>query len=365
MIEIPVYQPMLSGNEKKYVLDCIDSTWISSKGEYLKKFEDAFSKKISVRHSTAVSNGTVALHLALLALGIGDGDEVIVPTLTYIASVNAISYTGAKPVFADSLRSTWQIDPVDIERKITSKTKAIMAVHLYGHPCNMDAIMELAERHNLFIIEDAAEAFGSKYKNKPIGSMGHISTFSFFGNKTITTGEGGMVSTNDQTLIERVIHFKGQGLAAHRQYWHDVIGYNYRMTNISAAIGLAQLEQADDFIKRKRDISKLYKALLKDLPIQVHDEAPDVFHSYWMFSILVCDAKKRDGLRNCLLENGVETRPLFYPVHTMPMYSNPFQSHKVAEDLGWRGLNLPSFPGLENHQVELVCDHIRKFFLDN
>lgn len=365
MIEIPVYQPMLNGNEKKYVLDCIDSTWISSKGEYLKKFEDAFSKKIGVRHSTAVSNGTVALHLALLALGVGDGDEVIVPTLTYIASVNAISYTGAKPVFADSLRSTWQIDPVDIERKITSKTKAIMVVHLYGHPCNMEAIMDIAERHNLFVVEDAAEAFGSKYRNKPIGSMGHISTFSFFGNKTITTGEGGMVSTNDQTLIERVVHFKGQGLAAHRQYWHDIIGYNYRMTNISAALGLAQLEQADDFIRRKREISQIYKALLKDLPIQVHDEAPDVFHSYWMFSILVCDATKRDDLRNYLLENGVETRPLFYPVHTMPMYSNPFQSHKVAEDLGWRGLNLPSFPGLKDHQVELVCDHIHEFFSDN
>jgi perosamine synthetase len=362
MIKIPVYQPSLSGNEKKYVLDCLDSTWISSKGAYLKKFEDEFSKKIDVKYSTAVSNGTVALHLALLALGVSEGDEVIVPTLTYIASVNAISYTGATPIFVDSLRSTWQIDPEDIEKKITKKTKAIMVVHLYGHPCDMDAIMDIAKRHNLSVIEDAAEAFGSKYKNNPVGSIGHIATFSFFGNKTITCGEGGMVVSNDQTLIDRVVHFKGQGLAAHRQYWHDVVGYNYRMTNICAAIGLAQLEQADKFIKRKREIASLYKDLLGSLPVEVHEESSNVFHSYWMFSFLVKDAKKRDDLRDFLYMNGIETRPLFYPVHTMPMYSTPFQSHRVAEDLGWRGINLPSYPDLKDHQIVMVCETIKNYF---
>jgi perosamine synthetase len=362
MIKIPVYQPSLSGNEKKYVLDCLDSSWISSKGAYLKKFEDEFSKKINVKHATTVSNGTVALHLALLALGVGEGDEVIVPTLTYIASVNAIRYTGATPVFADSLKSTWQIDPEDIERKVTKKTKAIMVVHLYGHPCDMDAIMDIAKRHNLSVIEDAAEAFGSKYKNTPIGSIGHIATFSFFGNKTITTGEGGMVVSKDQTLIDRVIHFKGQGLATHRQYWHDVVGYNYRMTNICAAIGLAQLEQADQFIERKREIASTYKKLLKDLPLQAHEESSDVFHSYWMFSVLVDDASRRDELRDFLSQAGIETRPLFYPVHTMPMYSTPFQSHRVAEDLGWRGINLPSYPKLENSQIIFICKLISNFF---
>lgn len=359
---IPVYQPMLSGNEKKYVLDCLDSTWISSKGVYLQKFEEAFSQKINVQYSTATSNGTVALHLTLLALGISAGDEVIAPTLTYIASVNAIRYTGATPIFVDSLSSTWQMDPVDIEKKVTKKTKAIMVVHLYGHSCDMDAIMAISRRHNLYVVEDAAEAFGSKYKNTPVGSIGHIAAFSFFGNKTITTGEGGMVVSNDQTLIDRVAHFKGQGLAAHRQYWHDVVGYNYRMTNICAAIGLAQLEQADQFIERKREIAYIYKKLLKDLPLEVHEELPDVFHSYWMFSILVRDAKKRDSLRDFLLENGIETRPLFYPVHTMPMYDNPFQSHRVAEDLGWRGINLPSFPGLQEQEIILICNMIRKYF---
>ncbi len=362
MIEIPVYQPALSGNEKKYVLDCLDSTWISSKGVYLKRFEDGFSEKIGVKHATAVSNGTVALHLALLALGIGPGDEVIVPTLTYIASVNAIRYTGATPVFADSLRSTWQIDPADIEKKITANTKAIMAVHLYGHPCEMDEIMAIAKSHNLFVIEDAAEAFGSKYKGISVGTIGDIATFSFFGNKTITTGEGGMVVTNDQTLIDRAIHFKGQGLASHRQYWHDVVGYNYRMTNLCAAIGVAQLEQADEFIARKRNIASLYEKHLKNLPIEMQGEASNVFNTYWMFSILVEDAKTRDKLRAYLLEKGVETRPLFYPVHTMPMYSTPFQSHRVAEDLGWRGINLPSYPSLEDSQVALICEHIHNFF---
>ena len=360
---IPVYQPTLSGNEKKYVLDCLDSTWISSKGPYLQKFEEGFSQKINVRYSAATSNGTVALHLALLALGISDGDEVIVPTLTYIASVNAIRYTGAIPIFVDSLSSTWQMDPVDIERRVTKKTKAIMAVHLYGHPCDMDSIMSIAKRHNLSVIEDAAEAFGSKYKNTDVGGIGHIATFSFYGNKTITTGEGGMVVTNDQTLIDRVIHFKGQGLAFHRQYWHDAIGYNYRMTNICAAIGLAQLEQAEEFLDRKQEIASAYKKLLQGLPIQVHEASPEVFHSYWMFSILVNEAKDRDGLRNFLLDNGIETRPLFYPVHTMPMYSNPFQSHRIAENLSCRGLNLPSYPSLENHQINFICDTIHNFFI--
>lgn len=362
MINIPVYQPSLSGKEKEYVMDCLDSTWISSKGKYIKKFEEQFAAKIDVKHATTVSNGTVAIHLALLALGIGAEDEVIVPTLTYIASVNAISYTGAKPVFVDSLRNTWQIDPEDVRKKITSKTRAIMVVHLYGHPCDMDPIMELAREHNLFVIEDAAEAFGSRYKGKSVGSIGHIATFSFFGNKTITTGEGGMVVTNDQTLFDRAVHFKGQGLAAHRQYWHDVIGYNYRMTNICAAIGLAQLEQADQFIASKRQIAEWYKTGLADLPVEVHGQHGDIFHSYWMVSVLAKDAAQRDALRKHLADAGIETRPLFYPVHTMPMYSTKFQRHPVAEDLGWRGINLPSWPNLSETQVLYITETIVKFF---
>jgi perosamine synthetase len=309
-----------------------------------------------------VSNGTVALHLALIALGIGPGDEVIVPTLTYIASANAVAYTGATPIFVDSLRDTWQIDPEDVRRNITPRTRAIMPVHLYGQACDMDALMAIARDNRLFIVEDCAEAFGTLYKGRHVGTFGDISTFSFFGNKTITTGEGGMVVSNDKTLIERARHLKGQGLAAHREYWHDVVGYNYRMTNIEAAIGLAQLERADEFITRKRTLAQQYTTALRGLPLEVHAEAPDTIHSYWMFSILVEHASLRDPLRKHLAEAGIETRPLFYPVHTMPMYSRNYRKHKVAEDLAWRGINLPSWPGLANDQVSAICNQIAGFF---
>ena len=358
MIEIPVYQPALNGREKEYVLDCLESTWISSKGKYIGMFEERFARTVSVRHAAAVCNGTVALHLALVALGVGPGDEVIVPTLTYIASVNAITYTGAKPVFVDSLPDTWQMDPADVRRKLTPRTRAIMAVHLYGHPCEMDELSAIARQGNLFLLEDCAEAIGTRYKGKHVGTFGDLGTFSFFGNKTITTGEGGMVVTSDETLHTRLVHFKGQGLAAHRQYWHDVVGYNYRMTNVCAAIGLAQLEQAEEFIARKRAIADRYRRNLAGSRVTFHGEAPEVFHSYWMCSILVSNASDREPLRDQLASKGIETRPVFYPAHTMPMYSEQFQRHPVAEDIGWRGINLPSWPGLTDDQVDRICEVI-------
>ena len=361
-IKIPVYQPSLTGNEKKYVNECLDSTWISSKGKFITEFERAFAGYVGGAHAATVSNGTVAIHLALLALGIGPGDEVIVPTLTYIASVNAIAYTGATPVFVDSLLDTWQMDPEDAHRKITPRTKAIMAVHLYGHPCDMDALQKLCRANNLFLVEDCAEAIGSLYKGQHVGTFGDIATFSFFGNKTITTGEGGMVVTNDHTLHERALHFKGQGLAKHRQYWHDVVGYNYRMTNICAAIGLAQFEQIDAFLNRKLEIAGMYREAFADSPVQFHAEHPDVRNSYWMCSILVPEASQRDEMREHLAAQGIETRPLFYPVHTMPMYSTRFQKHAVAEELGWRGINLPSYPALRNPEVKVITEAVNSFF---
>lgn len=361
MIKIPVYQPSLTGNEKKYVNECIDSTWISSKGKFIAEFENKFAEYTGAKYAATVCNGTVALHLALVALGIGPGDEVIVPTLTYISSVNAIVYTGAIPVFVDSLEGTWQLDVEDVKRKITPATRAIMAVHLYGHPCDMEPLVLLSRKHGLFLVEDCAEGFGSLYKGRHVGTFGDIATYSFFGNKTITTGEGGMVVTNDETLHDRVVHFKGQGLAKHRQYWHDVVGYNYRMTNICAAIGLAQLEQADDFIVKKREIANWYAELLIGVPVELHREVGDVRHSYWMCSILVNDPALRDPLRDVLAEAGIETRPIFYPVHTMPMYSQKFQRHPVAESLGWRGINLPSWPGLHKEEVNFICETIRQF----
>jgi perosamine synthetase len=361
-MKIPIYQPTLTGNEKKYVDDCFQSNWISSKGKYISKFELKFAEYNKIKYATTVSNGTAALHLAMVALGIGKNDEVIVPSLTYIASVNAITYTGATPIFADSDSSTWQINPRDIKRKITTKTKAIMVVHLYGHPCDMDAITTIAKENDLFIIEDCAEAFGSKYKGQQVGTFGNIATYSFYGNKTITTGEGGMVVTNDNALYERCIHFKGQGLAKHRQYWHDVIGYNYRMTNICAAIGLAQLEQADDFINKKRQIAIWYKEEMKGLPLIVHQEAKDCFHTYWMVNILLDNPNHRDSLRDCLAKAGIETRPMFSPVHTMPMYCQKFQHLHQAENLGRRGINIPSWPGLKKDDVMFIINIIKNFF---
>lgn len=358
---IPVYRPDLSGNVKAYVNECIDSSWISSRGRFVGEFESAFAAYIGVEHAASVCNGTVALHLALLALGIGPGDEVIVPTLTYIAPVNAISYTGATPVFVDSLRSSWQMDPEDVRRHITPRTRAILAVHLYGQTCDMAALAAIAREHRLFLVEDCAEAFGSTYAGRHAGTFGDIATFSFFGNKTITTGEGGMVVTNDKTLNERARHFKGQGLAAHREYWHDVVGYNYRMTNIAAAIGLAQLERADEIIARKRDLAQQYARRLAGLPIELHAEAPDTHHSYWMVSILAERAEAREPLRAALAEAGIETRPLFYPVHTMPMYARSYRKHPVAEDLAWRGINLPSWPGLSGEQIDHIAHSIASF----
>ena len=361
MIKIPIYEPSLNGNEKKYVMECLDSTWISSKGEFLNRFENEFSKKIDVKFVTSVSNGTVALHLSLLALGLGPGDEVLVPTLTYIASVNAIKYVGATPIFVDSDPLTWQIDPKDIIKKITKNTKAILAVHLYGHPCELDQILKIAKHNDIYLIEDCAEAFGSYFEGRHVGGFGDISTFSFYGNKTITTGEGGMVVTNDKNLSERVLRYKGQGLAKYRQYWHDLIGYNYRMTNICAAIGLAQIEQSESFLEQKRRVFKTYKTNLINLNLTFQEENLNVRHSFWMVNILVNEGINRDDLMNYLEDNGVETRPVFYPVHTMPMYADRYKRCSVAEDIASRGVTLPSFPGLTDEKIEFICKLIKNF----
>src|ERR1035437_7229980 len=322
-IKIPIYQPSLNGNEKKYVNDCLDSTWISSKGKYIPMFEEKFGEFVGISHSTTVCNGTVALHLALVTLGVGEGDEVIVPSFTYIASVSTIVITGAKPVFVDSLEDTWQMDPTDVKWKITPNTKAIMAIHIYGHPCEMKELKKIAKENNIFLIEDCAEAFGSLYHKKHVGTFGDISTFSFYGNKTITTGEGGMVTTNDETLYDRAYHLKMHGLAKYRQYW--------------------------------------YEEVFSGSPIKTHGEVGDVFHSYWMYSVLVDNPKTREDLRKHLSANGIETRPTFYPVHTMPMFAQKFQKLPIAEHLGWCGINLPSWPGLSKQQVGQIGELIKKF----
>ena len=354
----PVYKPSLDGNEKKYVMECLDSTWISSKGEFIKKFEGGFADYLGVKYATSTTNGTTALHLALLALGIKPGDEVIVPTFTYVASVNTIVYTGATPVFVDSLEDTWQMDPEDVKRKITPKTKAIMAVHLYGQPCDLNALGQIARSHGLLLVEDCAEAFGSKYDNKYVGTFGHAAAFSFFGNKTITTGEGGMVITNDQSIYQRAMHLKSQAVVSDREYWHDVIGYNYRMTNLCAAIGLAQLERADELVTRKRAIAGWYEEFLSGTGIVCPKDASNTVNTYWMYTILVQSPFVREQLRKYLSQQGIETRPTFYCAHTMPMYSEGSLHFPVAENLSARGINLPSYPDLTKDDISIICKNI-------
>ncbi len=358
---IPVYKPFLAGREKEYVNECLDSTWISSRGEFINRFERGFADYIGAVHATSVSNGTVAIHLALEALGIGPGDEVIVPTLTYIASINTILQTGATPIFVDSLESTWQIDPEDVKRKLTSKTKAVMAVHLYGLSCDMDPILDICTKHGLYLVEDCAEAFGSRYKGQHVGTFGDVATFSFFGNKTITTGEGGMVVAKESSVIEKARHLKSQGVSPDREYWHDVVAYNYRMTNICAAIGLAQLEQAGEILRRKRQIADWYQQDLIGLPLETHGEQRDTVHSFWMCSIKLREPAKRQSLRDKLKNDGVETRPVFFPAHTMP-HCAVKTTFPVAELIGSSGINLPSFPGLLREEVKYIAQSIRDFF---
>ncbi len=363
---ITVAQPALIGNEKKYVADCLKSTWISSIGKYINKFENEFAKFCNVKYAAACSNGTVGLHLTLLAMGVKPGDEIILPTLTYIATANAIVYCNAKPVFVDSDPETWNIDPNKIEDKITKKTKGIIVVHLYGHPVDMDPIRKIAKKHDLFIVEDAAEAHGAEYKKKKVGSIGDIGVFSFFGNKIITTGEGGMVVTNSKKIDGKVRLFKGQGVSSKKRYWFLKVGYNYRMTNIQAALGLAQLEKIDTHLATRRKIANLYFENFKDvkeyisLPVEKHWAK----HVFWMFTILLKDNVKisRDKFMLKLQKRGIETRPIFYPIHLLPPYKNGKESYPRAEKISERGISLPTHAGLTAkdisyiaHQVKSIC----------
>lgn len=364
---IPVAAPALVGNEKKYVMDCLDTTWISSNGKYIEKFETEFADFCGVKHALSCANGTVALHLALLALGIGPGDEVIVPTFTYVATANAVMYCGAKPVFIDSEPQTWNLDPSLIENLVTPRTKAIIVVHLYGHPVDMDPVMKTARKHGIFVVEDAAEAHGAKYKGKRVGSLGDIGTFSFYGNKIITTGEGGMVVTQDDKLAARVRQTKGQGMDPHRRYWFPMIGYNYRMTNIEAAIGLAQLEKIDWHISRRREIITHYmNCLINVSEIHFQPEITWAQNVYWLTSIKLSDHSpiSRDDLMKELFDFGIETRPFFYPLHTLPIYYDfANENHfPVAEQIASQGLNLPSSATLSDDDIDYVCDSIINIF---
>jgi perosamine synthetase len=356
----PLYRPYLSGNERQLVNECLDSTWISSRGEFIGKFEQQFADYVGARHATTVCNGTVALHLAMLAIGIGPGDEVIVPTLTYVASVNMIVQAGASPVFVDSVEGTWQVDPSAIARAITPRTRAVMVVHLYGASCDMEAISRICTEHRLLLIEDCAEALGTFYRGKHVGTFGHVSTFSFFGNKTITTGEGGMVVSNSTDVHKKAYHLKTQAVSPTQEYWHDTVAYNYRMTNICAAIGIGQLEQVDEILRRKRQLAAWYDQYLAGLPVKRQAVPAHSTHSWWLYSILVAP-ELRDSLRQHLRNRSVETRPLFPLVHAFPHYDTG-QRFPVAQAISDSGFNLPSYPDLEEADIRVIASTVREFF---
>jgi perosamine synthetase len=364
---IPVAGASLVGNEKAYVMDCLQSTWISSTGKYVEQFEAAFKDFCHVRHAISCCNGTAALHLALMALGVRPGDEVIVPTLTFVATANAVTYCRGRPVFVDSEPETWNMDPGLIEAAVTPRTKGIIVVHLYGHPADMDRILSVAQRHGLFVLEDAAESHGAEYNGRKVGSIGDVATFSFYGNKTLTTGEGGMVVTNDDAVANRVRQLRGQGMDSNRRYWFPVIGYNYRMTNIAAAIGLAQLEKAEWHLQRRLEVARWYREQLRGGGSEIawQSEQEWARHVYWMFTILLGDNIQfsRDEVMAHLQEHGIETRPVFYPIHTLPPYLDLCQrgSFPVADRIARRGISLPTWAGLNREDVHYVCDTLLEY----
>lgn len=362
MHKIFVAEPSLTGNEANYVAECLRSTWISSSGAFLDRFEAAFAEFCGARHAVAASNGTTALHLSLVALGIGPGDEVIVPALTYIASANAVSYCGATPIFADSDPVTMTIDPDHAESRITRRTKAIMPVHLYGHPADMARIQALAARHGLAVVEDAAEAHGALCNARKVGGIGDCGAFSFFGNKIITTGEGGAVVTNDSRLAEKMRLYRGQGMDPARRYWFPVIGYNYRMTNVAAAIGLAQLERVEEHLAARRRVAGWYEERLGahadhfGLPVTM----PWATNVYWMYTPILRNVVKsqRDQVIEQLAVAGIETRPVFHPMHQLPPYLEDSGRYPVAEKLASTGINLPTHAGLTEGDVDRVVSQL-------
>lgn len=359
--KLPVADVVLEDKELAYVTECIKTNWVSSTGDFVGRFEDSFAEICGSKHAVSTTSGTTALHLALLALGIKAGDEVIVPTLTFIATANAVSYTGAKPVFVDSEPYTWNIDVKQIESSITSKTKAIVPVHLYGHPADMDPILELAENYGLAVIEDAAEAHGAEYKGCIVGSIGDIGIFSFYGNKIITTGEGGMVVTDDSNIAEKVRQLRDHGMSSAKRYWHSVLGYNYRLTNIQAALGLAQTERIQSILDSKISIGKLYAAQLEGCRgITLAPSADWAKNVFWLYSIIVENDSKcsRDELINSLDNLGIESRQFFPPIHTQPIYQTR-QYLPVATQLAARGICLPSGISLSRGDIIRVTDAIK------
>lgn len=360
---IPVSDPRLDGNELRYLTQCIQSNWISSAGRFVREFEDSFAYLMGCQYGVACSNGTTSLHLALVTFGLEPGDEVILPTFTMIATANAVRYTGATPVLVDSERDTWNPDTTQIEKAITPRTKGIVVVHTYGHPVDMDPVMALAERRGLWVLEDAAEAHGATYRDRAVGSIGTAASFSFYANKIITTGEGGMVTTNDPEIARLGRRLRDHAFSDERHFWHKYLGFNYRMTNMQAAVGLAQCERLEEFVQIRRENAARYSARLKRIPgLSLPVERPWAKNVYWMYGVVVEDefGISRDELRQRLARRGIETRTFFIPIHLQPIYYETFRGQRfpVAEELCQRGLYLPSGATLTEAEVAYVCQAV-------
>ena len=358
-----VAETSLRGNERIYLNECVDSNWISSKGPFVRRFEEQFARQAGCEFAVACANGTAALHLALAALGIGPGDEVILPTFTMIATANAVRYTGATVKLVDAEPKYLNIDADKIEAAVTPQTKAIIAVHTYGHPAPMHRLQTIAREWNLHLIEDAAEAHGAEILGQRVGSFGVAGTFSFYGNKIVTTGEGGMVTTNDRQFADLARRLCNHAFHPEQHFWHEYVGFNYRMTNLQAAVGLAQTERFDEIVNARRRVRAWYDKRLKLIPgIQTPPESNDCKCVFWMYAVRI-DSKfgcSSHELRTLLAQRGIETRSFFVPMHLQPIYYNQFRGHRfpVAEDLCRSGFYLPTHEGLEDSDIEWIVQQI-------
>jgi len=358
---IPISQPSITQKEIDYVTEAVKSGWVSSLGEYVDKFEKMFAEYCDTKYSLTTSNGTVALHLALTALGINQEDEVIVPDFTFVATANAVKYLGAKVITVDIDEETYCISPKAIEKAITSKTKAIVPVHLYGHPANMDEINKIAKKNNVFVIEDAAEAHGAEINGKLVGGLGEAGVFSLYGNKIITSGEGGIITTNNHVLYEKMKYLRDQAMSLEKRYWHTEIGFNYRMTNLQAALALAQLERINTILGKKFEIFSWYHNYLNNINgIKLNPKLDNYKNVYWVICIelLNFSENERDTLMAKLNEKHIDSRPYFYPISEMPMYSSAYTP--VTKLISKRGINLPSYYDITQDQVEYICKELKK-----
>lgn len=363
---IPIMEPSLDGNELKYISNAVKTGWISSQGKYVDEFEAALKEFNNALYALAVSNGTVALHLALVSLGIRKGDEVILPDLTFAASINAILYSGATPVIVDVDSATYNINPKKIKKAISKYTKAIMPVHLYGNPCAMKELISIADKYGLLLIEDSAEAIGSIYGGEKLGSLSDVGTFSFYGNKTITTGEGGALLFKDKEVYQKAKVLRDHGMNPSKRYWHDFVGYNYRITNLQAAVGLAQMERIDDILNRKQFIAEYYQNELSSIEgVNFQVTQSEGSNSYWLVSLTI-DRSNRSAseLMDFLRKNNVDSRPFFYPLSEMPVYQNYCIQNEliVSKMLSKNGISLPSHIGLKDKHLEFICSKLKEYF---